>query len=187
MTREELIIALTQMQNAARVNRDRVCQLVMQDESNLEILLQLCFEVNNKLSIKACWILEFVCKENLNWILPHLSYFTQNLSTVKYDSAKRPVAKICELLAEAYYSKKESLIKPALKPEYKERIISACFDWMIQKEKIAVHAYSMQCLNLFGRDEAWIHPELRQILLDNMAFGSCGYVARAKRILKEIA
>ena len=60
-------------------------------------------------------------------------------------------------------------------------------DWLIGNEKVAIHAYSMQTLFVFGKESDWIHNELRQVLVDNIAYGSAGYVSRAKRILKAIA
>lgn len=65
-------------------------------------------------------------------------------------------------------------------------IIEACFDWMISDEKVAIHAYSMQILFILGKEYNWIHTELKQILIDNMTFGSKGYIVRAKKILKAI-
>ena len=67
--------------------------------SNIPLLIKLCFEVNNKLSIRATWTLELLCKHSLTLILPHLDSFFQKLENVKLDSAKRPCAKICELIA----------------------------------------------------------------------------------------
>lgn len=65
-------------------------------------------------------------------------------------------------------------------------IIEACFDWMISDEKVAIHAYSMQILFILGKENNWINTELKQILIDNMTFGSKGYIVRAKKILKAI-
>ena len=60
-------------------------------------------------------------------------------------------------------------------------IIETCFDWMISDEKVAIHAYSMQILFNLGKENNWIHTELKQILVDNLAFRSKGYVVRAKK------
>ena len=78
-------------------------------------------------------------------------------------------------------------MRDSLTKEHKERFITACFDWLIGNEKVAIHTYSMQTIFVFGKERDWIHNELRQVLLDNIAYGSAGYVSRAKRILKAIA
>ena len=79
-----------------------------------------------------------------------------------------------------------SFNKKTLKAHQKERIIACCFDWMINDEKVAVKAYSMNTLFLFGKDFNWIHPELTQILERDYPHQSCGFQARAKHILKHI-
>ena len=80
------------------------------------------------------------------------------------------MAKICELIAINYNKKLHYLSRVSLKT--KIMIIEACFDWMISDEKVAIHAYSLQILFILGKENNWIHTELKQILVDNLAFGS---------------
>ena len=91
-----------------------------------------------------------------------------------------------EFLAKAYYSKTENEIQKNLNTGHKERIIEVCFDYMINDEKIAPKAYSMNTLWLFGRDYYWIHPELALILERDFQMQSSGFKARARHILKKI-
>ena len=116
----------------------------------------------------------------------YLDEFTLKISTFKFDSATRPVAKICEFLAKAYYSKEPNPLKKMLSAQHRERIIECAFDWMINDEKVAVKAYSMSTLYLFGKDYHRIHPELSQILEQDYPNQSCAFQARAKHILKNI-
>jgi len=109
MTKEFLILQLNNIENAKRVNRLRVANLVIENPVVFKHLLAIAFEVNNKLSIKAAWVLEFVCEEKLDWLAPYLTYFTQNISHLKFDSAVRPVSKICGFIAKAYTSKTKPL------------------------------------------------------------------------------
>ena len=92
--------------------------------------------------------------EFLHFLLKHL----------KFDGAIRPCAKICEHLANAFYAKKDNRVKQMLKPEHVEAIVSTGFDWLITPQKIAVRAYTMNTLYLFGLDESWIHPELQHLI-----------------------
>jgi len=93
-------------------------------------------------------VFEFACGENLEASIPYLDTFTKNIGKVHLDPAVRPVAKVCEYLVKAYYSRKDNEIKSALTLEHQEQIIEACFDWMINDEKIAPKAYSMNSLYL---------------------------------------
>lgn len=182
MKKKALIHELTVMQNASLVHRNKACQYVLNDKSNIPLLIELTFEIKVKLSIRAAWILELVCKESLNHIIPYLDTFIQNMDKVKFDSAKRPCAKIGELIALDYEN--DGIIKTKLTPKHKEQLISCCFDWMISNEKLAVDAYAMMILYIFGKEIDWIHQELSSILENNMANKSAGYRARGLKLLK---
>jgi len=105
---------------------------------------------------------------------------------VHLDPAVRPVAKVCEYLTKAYYSKEKNKTQTTLLPKHKERIIEACFDWMINDEKVAPKAYAMSTLFLLGRDYDWIYPELIIILERDFQTQSAAFRARARHILKKI-
>ena len=185
MTTEQLYNEL-QYVNHSRENRLRYAQMVIDDPSLIPKVLDILFKVNDKKSHRAAWLLEFVARRNLETILPFLNRIMLNMHLVHLDSAVRPMAKICELLVEAYYSKYDNPVKQALKPEHKEHIIECCFDWMINDEKIAPKAYSMTCLFLLGLEYDWIHPELVMIIEKDYQMQSSGFKARARHILKRI-
>jgi hypothetical protein len=185
MTFDELYKELSYV-NGTRENRLKNARLILDDLDLLPHLLTVLFMTEDKTSCKAAWILEFVLAEYLYGIIPYLDEFTLKLSTIKFDSAKRPVTKICEFITKAYYSKDQNPIKKTLTPLYRERIIECCFDWMINDEKVAVKVYSMSTLYLFGQDYKWIHPELGQILEQDYPNQSAAFQARAKHVLKRI-
>ncbi|PNW26746.1 adenylosuccinate lyase [Formosa algae] len=172
--------------NHSREKRLYFAHMLLAEPKLIPSVLDLLFKTDDKLSCKAAWILEFMCGENLEALLPHLDRFTLHMHTVYLDSAVRPVAKICEYLAKANHDTKNTTLRIALKTIHKERIISVCFDYMINDEKIAPKAYSMQTLYLLGLEFDWIHPELAQILERDFHMQSSGYKARAKQILKQI-
>ena len=160
--------------------------MVIENPNLIAPLLEILFEVDDKISCRAAWVFEFMCGEKLEAIIPHLDVFTANVSKVHLDPAVRPMAKICEYLIKAFYAKKPSKIKSALTEKHKEKIIEACFDWMINDEKIAPKAYSMNALYLLGSEYDWIHPELALILERDFQMQSSGFKARARHILKKI-
>jgi hypothetical protein len=149
-------------------------------------LLEILFSVDDKISPRAAWVFEFMCSDNIDVIAPHLETFTLNIHKVHLDSAVRPVAKICELIAKAYTSKTDNKIKKTLTESHIERIIETCFDYMINDEKVAPKAYSMSTLFLFGKDYDWVYPELKRILETDFTKQSAAFKARARHILKKI-
>jgi len=161
-------------------------QMVINDSSLIPKLIEILMQVYDKVSPRAAWVLEFACKDNLEIIIPYLDVFTQNMHRVKKEQAVRPVAKICEYLANAYFSKTENKVKESLTPTHKERIIEVAFEYMIGDYKVAPKAYSMTTLYLFGKEFDWIHPELAIILERDFHKESAAFKARARHVLKKI-
>lgn len=169
--------------NHSREKRLYYAHLLLANTNLIPKILDIMFMVDDKISPRAAWVLEFMCKENLEALIPYLDTFTENMGRVHLDSAERPVAKICEYIAIAYYGKTPSKLKEALLPKHREKIIEACFDWLITDAKVVAKAYSMNTLFLFGKDYDWVHPELITILQRDFASQSAAFKARAKQIL----
>lgn len=172
------------MENRKRENRKKVLNIVIEHPELFQHLITLAFKVDDKISIKASWIMEWFCThQGLDLLLPHLDFFTKNISKVHFDSAKRPCAKICEHLAIAYTNKEENPVKEALTTQQIDTIIETGFDWLITQQKIAVKAYTMNTLYLFGLKKDWVHPELEHIIKNTVIHQSKGCEARGKKIL----
>jgi len=185
VTKKELYRSLDYI-NATRRKRAEMAAIVLSNKDLLEPLLEIAFEVDNPISSKACWILEYVAKENLDFILSFIDIFTHKIGSLKLDSSVRPMAKICEFLAKAYFSKTKNKTKERLTPNHLELMAAACFDWLIGEHKVAAKAYAMTSLLLLGRKFEWIHPELKMVLQLNYSAGSAAYKARAKMTLEKL-
>ncbi|WP_299100792.1 adenylosuccinate lyase [uncultured Winogradskyella sp.] len=185
MTKAELYKELSYV-NHSREKRLKYANLVIDNPELVKPLLDILFDVNDKTSCRAAWVFEFMCSKKVEAIIPHLDVFTENISKVHLDSAVRPVAKVCELIAKTYYGKEESKIKQSLTAQHKEKIIETCFDWLINDEKVAPKAYSMISLYLLGTEYNWVHPELVIILERDFHIQSAAFKARARHILKKI-
>lgn len=172
--------------NHSREKRLFYANLVISQPELIPELLNILFQVDDKISCRAAWVFEFMCGEQLEAIIPYLDRFTESIHKVHLDSAVRPVAKVCEYLVTAYSSKTSNAIQLALNSKHKENIVEACFDWMINDEKIAPKAYAMNTLFLLGNEIDWIHQELVIILERDYQMQSSGFKARARHILKKI-
>lgn len=185
MNKEALLNALDYV-NHSREKRQEMATLILNHPHLIKPLLSIAFTVDNPISSRACWVLEFTAKENLEYIFPYLDSFTTELHKVHLDSSVRPMAKICEYLTKCYFSKKEASCKEHLTNNHLEIIASNCFDWLIGEHKVAAQAYSMTSLLLIGSKYDWIYPELRMVLEQNYATGSAAYKARARMTLAKI-
>jgi len=173
--------------NALRENRKRVATLVLSDKNLVKDLVSLTFLVEDEISIKAAWILEWICThDSINNVLPYLDDFITGLPKLKFDSAIRPCAKICEHLANAYADEIVNKTQKTLSQEHIDNIIEIGFDWLITPQKIAVRAYTMNSLFLFGLEKDWVHPELKHLIETKIIHQSKGTKARGKQILKLI-
>ncbi len=185
MTFEDLYKSLDYV-NHSREKRQEMADLVMCNPSLIGTLLVIAAEVKNPISSKACWVVEFAAKKNLNTIFPYLNEFTELQPKLILDSSIRPIAKINEFLINAYFSKTVNEAQEQLSEIHLERIATAAFDWLISDVKVATKAYSMSCLLLLSKKYDWISPELRLVLEQNYGSGSAAYKARARMVLAKL-
>lgn len=175
------------MKNPSIENRQKTAELFLENPSLFPQLIYLTFKTTQKNSIKAAWILEWICTHHhVEWLFPHLNIFCKHISKVQFDSAIRPCAKICAQIAEIYAMKQSSSIKKIITQSYQDQLITTAFDWLISPQKIAVRAYSMTALYYFGLEKKWIHTELEHLIRTKIIFESKGCKARGNILLKWI-
>ena len=180
---------LYQSLNYVNHSREKRLQMANRISANPHIvtdLMQIAFLVDDPVSSKACWVLEFKAKENLAYLFPNLDLFTENIGKVRFDSSVRPMAKICESLIKAYFHRAQNAARIAISDRHLELMTAACFDWLVGDYKVASKAYSMTSLLLLGKKYDWIHPELKMVLEQGYAHGSAAYKARARMTLAKI-
>jgi hypothetical protein len=180
MSKHFLLNELEKLGPALRVNRQRVADLVLSTPNLLPTLIETVFSIEDKISIKAAWTLEIVCEKKLNLLVPYLDVFTENIGKVKFDSAVRPISKICNFIAIDYIKKTTNTIKDSLTKNHIDLFIEAGFDWMISDFKVATKAYTMNMLYVFGKNYDWVHQELKLIIEQNMMNESAAYKSRGK-------
>lgn len=178
-----MLQVLDNIENAKRVNRLNARDVILENKSLFPFLLKIAFDSQNKTAIKAAWILELVCEQKLDLLIPQLDFFISNIKTLKNESAIRPASKICLFLGEAYTSKSTNAIQKNLTKTQIEQIIETGFDWLISNHKVATKAYTMQTLYLFGENQDWVHQELKLIIQQNIMKESAAYKARGKMTL----
>ncbi len=189
-TKKDIKLLLDGMGVAERKNRQRVADYFLTRQEELPLLLEIIFETDYKLHHKAAWTLEFVLEKNLDWLVPYLDYFTQNLHQLTHQSSIRPIAKICQWLAYAFVKEQQPLFVRNLTTLHINQLVETGFDWMIGNHKVATKAYTMATLYYFGKlpleELNWIHPELKNIILQNIQTGSPAYKSQGMKILKLI-
>jgi hypothetical protein len=170
--------------SAHRKPRDENKDFILANPNYFTDLVRFGFDVADKDSHKACWILEIVAYEKLDWFVPELDFICKNLQKLTDESSIRPISKICQLLVNAHFSKPGNAI--VLAEDQLQKITETCFDWVIGDFKVATKAYSMRTLFVLGKHYDWIRPELKIILDKDYQHHSAAYKAAAREILKKI-
>lgn len=185
LTRQELYHSLDYV-NHSQEKRKRYSELIISNPELMPHLLDIVFQVDDPISCRAAWVMEFVCKSDLSMLYPQLDYLTENMHKVHLDSAVRPIAKIYEYMTIAYYKNRIPLSRKQITPLYKERMVATGFDWLITEQKVAVKAYTLTTLFWLGTDIDWIHPELHRIMEEDYHKGSAAYKARCRHMFEAI-
>ncbi len=180
------LIKQLEITDHSRDKRLECANTIISTPNQIKDLLKIIALIDDNISCKAAWVLEFIIKSHPEIIIPYLDLFIKTIPLVYKDSAVRPLAKICECITTIHYHQKKILFKTSLTKKHRSLITESCFDWLISNQKVAVKAYSMTSLYLLGTEFEWIHPELKVILENNYNTGSAAYKARARIILKKI-
>ncbi len=186
MTKEELHLSL----HSGRLFKDDVDQLV--DELILQpnlvgaLLKEISIEEKEG-TYNASWTFRHLMEKKLDYLLPFFNEFTEMLGNLKCESTIRAMACVCEMVCVAYFKKKDPAFQKNVTDEQLEKIMTACFDWLISDMNMAPKVFSMTSLYYLGLKFDWVHPELRQVLEDTYAAGTTGYQNRAKKTLDKLA
>ena len=182
---EVLFLKALEGVNHSKEKRAQIAKLLSKNPEMLINAFKTIAKVDDPISCKAAWGIEFLFKEKLLLLKEHKTEFLTVLPLIHFDAAIRPLAKICEQLCLAHYHPKSSV--QFLSKNERKQIVSACFDWLITPQKVAAKAYAMTSLYELGKEFDWIHPELQLYIETNYQNQSAAFKARARMILKKIA
>ncbi|NYJ27163.1 hypothetical protein [Allomuricauda sp. ARW1Y1] len=175
---------------ATRISKAQIDILVGQLEKEpqlAEVLFQYVLQEDKEGTFNASWTFDHLMRKQLHYLLPFMETFTNGLSQLQSESCIRPIAHVCEMVCEAYFKKKDPTFLKTVTNNQLEKIMTACFDWLIGPMNIAPKVFAMSSLYYLGFKFDWVHPELKQVLEDNYPNGTSGYRNRAKKTLDKLA
>lgn len=165
-------------------SRQATADFIMVRAELMDDFMRICFENKNQDHYKACWAMELMAYEKLNWFQEYLDLFCSKSKILTNESAIRPLSKVIFLLIEAHYKNSKNEIH--FTEAQRQELIEINFDWLITDTKVASKVYAMRSLQLLGKEYHWIHPELQTILTKDFSNHSAAYKAVSKHILKKI-
>jgi hypothetical protein len=177
------------MGTAARVNRLKAADWFLAHPENFKDLLLLTFDTSYRLHYKAAWVTEFVVLRHSELLQDDVLFFIDSLPKIKKDSAARPLAKVCALVSKHLIAQKSNIFQQKITQDDVNKLISVAFDWLIGDFRVATQVHAMQIIFELGQlpdTEAWVHRELKQILINQIPQQSAGFRSRAKNILKKM-
>ena len=170
---------ITIVNSSAHVkSRCLITNLVVENQTLLDNLSTIAFDVSDKNHYKAIWIFEVIAEKHSNLILPYMNVMCSMLVQCKHQSAVRGLSRILFFL---HMSKKIHFTA-----HQKNKITVACLDWMIGNYKIVPKIMAMHILFDFGKKQPWIHHELKLIIENDFYKQTAGYKNRAKIILDKL-
>ncbi|MES2240945.1 MAG: hypothetical protein V4497_11875 [Bacteroidota bacterium] len=178
------LAAIIAQTTGAKNSRQAAADFVIAHPELLDSFMAICFEIENPDHYKACWAMELIALEKLDYLQEYLALICSKSKTLTNESAIRPLSKTIFLLLEAHYkSSKEDFL---FIEEQRQELIEVNFDWLITNTKVASKVYAMRSLQLLGKEYNWIHPELQTILTKDFSNHTAAYKAVSKDILKKI-
>jgi hypothetical protein len=174
------LLSRIEKSSAHTQNRKDNAAFILGNINLLEELILFSFQIDKKLHIRACYILDMVFEKQLNLIYPHVDLICDNLKLLKNDSAIRCVSRFLVFMVQDN-DKKNYLTKDQL-----EKITESSFDWLIDDYRVAVKHHAVNILIETGKNINWIYPELKIILEKEVEFPSPAYRSIVKKILKLI-
>jgi hypothetical protein len=165
-------------------SRQATALFIIRNSELMDNFMRICFENQNPDHYKACWAMELIAYEKLNWFQDYISLICSKSKILTNESAIRPLSKVIFLLIEVHYKTLKNEIH-FTESQLKE-LIELNFDWLITDTKVASKVYAMRSLLLLGKEYDWIHPELQTILAKDFSNHTAAYKAVSKHILKKI-
>jgi hypothetical protein len=185
MTSSELNRRLT----TGRLSKQKIMLLVddlLQAPELVGTLLKAIWVEDKNNTFNASWVFDHLMRKKLDYLLPYIDDFTNGLENLDSESCIRPMAHVCELIVLKRYKTKDKAYAEGIRAQTMEKIVSACFDWLIGSRKVAAKVFAMTSLLHLGTEFKWIHPELKPILENSINSGTVGYKNRAQKTLKAL-
>jgi len=126
-----------------------------------------------RITQRAAWPLSICVERYPDLINPHLKRILDYLGTPGiHDAVKRNIIRLLQFVK--------------IPKQYHGWVADICFNYLQQKEPVAIKVFSMTVLGYIIMNEPDLKRELRIIIQDQLPFASSAFISRAKKVLKEI-
>ncbi len=149
----------------------KIVRLVGNHQKKFDELISLCFGDNEKLAQRASWSVSYCILRNPSLLNKHLGKVIHELKAGRHNAIRRNFLK--------------SLPEVEIPKKFDPEIITISFDLMNKKdEPVAVKVYAMYLLEKYLDKYPDLSDELKSSIEEQMPYGTAGFRACGKKILK---
>lgn len=155
--------------------RKEALKLLSVDTNGLVLLLKYTFKEGDAVQPIASYLLLDVLQQNWNLLVPHFTYFVNEVKFVKNESVKRIVSRIFVLVIE----------KKVLDLSFKQKEIigNYALGWLVDNSKVATESNAMDILMYFRLNLPTLFQMGREMITVNFYSRSIAYQSKAKKYL----
>lgn len=162
---------------ASVADRQKGADYIQSNPHEFDALFALaCSKKHARQHIVAAWVLEKYTLSRLEILTPIFTKFLIGVGQQTHESKRRPMMKLL------YHYCRNKERREQLSVGQIDRIVQACFDYMLEADKIAAIAFAMKTLHFFRDHKAWIDEELRAYIDQRLPNSSRSFQALVRQI-----
>ncbi len=153
---------------------NRIVTYIGDDPKRFSILVDAFLNSEYRINQRAAWPLSYSVKKHPELIKPHLKKVITNLKKPKiHDAVKRNTVRFLQFIE--------------IPKSLHGITLDHCFKLLQnKKEPVAIKVFSMSVLANLTKEYPELKGELSAIIEDQMPYGSAGFKARGKKVLKQL-
>jgi hypothetical protein len=157
----------------SKAQTHKIANYIGDDKNKLKELMDLFLGKEQLLNQRSAWVVSVVFEKQPHLISPFLNKIIKNMHRNVHDAVKRNTLRILQ-----YVSIPESL---------QGEVCQICFPLLQSHDTaIAIKVFAMTVIKNICKEQPGLQNELQLILQEQLPYASKGFIARAKKVLKEL-
>lgn len=155
-------------------NAVRIAEWIGSDPARFRKLMDVFLKGEYKVTQRAAWIVSHCADKHPHLLTPYLNKMIDRmLEPGLHVAVKRNVVRVLQNIE--------------IPRKLSGKVATVCFDLLgSQQEPVAVRAFSMVVLGNIARQEPDLVPEIRQLVTQQMPWGSPGFISCGRKVLKKL-
>lgn len=159
----------------SRAQVNKIVDYVGNDPARFKVLVEVYLKGPYRITQRAAQPLTYCAERNPALVRPHLKTLLDHLMKPGvHDAAKRNTIRLLQFI---------EIPKPL-----QGKVAGLCFGYLQnRKEAVAIRVFSMTVLAAIAANNPALKPELKMLIEDQLHYGSCAFISRARKVLKSLA